>query len=106
MFKEIIKDYAFLNLTEDDLNKIYLEKKQEGKKPRYILNNYIKENIPRDIFNNLLIEKLNKELELTRNPLDMLEGIANFLIRLNYELEMDEIVLLLEKVPIIKEGVI
>jgi len=53
----------------------------------------------------LLSEKLNNELKLTRNPLDVLENISAFLKRLDYELSLELTRYVLKNVPIIEKAV-
>lgn len=115
IIEDIKKDYAFLNLSIEDLigicnrggvskNSILDTKKLENK-IRIIIKEYISQNISEDIFDYLLCEKLNIELKLTKNPLDMLEKVCNFLKRIGYDLKVEQIKNILVNVPIVNKAI-
>lgn len=83
---------------------ILSEKKLENK-IRFILKNYISQNISKDVFGYLLCEKLNNELKKVKNPLDMLEVASEFLRRINYDLDMEQTKSLLENVPVVSNAI-
>ena len=116
IIEDIKKDYAFLNLSAEDLieicnggggvseNSILNTKKLENK-IRMIIKEYISQNISEDVFDYLLCEKLNRELKITKNPLDMLEKVCNFLKRIGYDLKVEQIKNILANVPIVNKAI-
>jgi len=115
IIEDIKKDYAFLNLSVEDLIEIcngggvsensILDTKKLENKIRIIIKEYISQNISEDVFDYLLCEKLNRELNLTKNPLDMLEKVCNFLKRIGYDLKVEQIKNILANVPIINKAI-
>ncbi len=112
IIEEIKNDYIFLNLSTEDLIEICngegvpdnnnLNKKN---KIRIIIKEYISQNISQDVFDYLLCEKLNNELQYTKNPLDMLEIVDKFLKRIRYTLKLEQIKNILENVPLINKAI-
>lgn len=112
----IQKDYAFLNITAENIYEIYLgggvskdtislnNRKLENK-IRHLMSEFINQNISKDVFIFLLCEKLNNELKPTNNPLDMLENIFKFLTKINYELTIEQTEYLLENVSLVEKAI-
>ena len=115
IIEDIKKDYAFLNLSAEDLIEIstagrvsensILDTKKLENKIRIIIKEYISQNISEDVFDYLLCEKLNRELKLSKNPLDMLEKVCNFLKRIGYDLKVEQIKNILVNVPIVNKAI-